>query len=399
MAAVNTEKKGYRDEPICDSHVHLTSAMPLEQTAAWLDGYARYFGCSRIALLGLPHSSRAANTDPSNNLKALYLKSLLNSESVPRPGAKAESVRCLFYALGGLFHHFDARDTASGFLAQVEELYETGYDGVKLLLGKPELRKRLGVPLDDPLFDPFYRFCEDKAFPVTLHLGDPAAYWLPWDNGHAPNYDASFPTLDGLRAETEGILLKHPRLDLVLCHFYFIADDPDAADEFLMRYPNAKFDLTPGSEMYAGFSRHPDEWCDFFRRHRTRILFGTDADNWARSFPLTEKDYEHNYSYIFNLVRNALEAKEPFRFEDVDWGPLIPLDPDDETRRLIYSGNFIRRMGEPRPIAPASACAAVKKLIPLYEAGEVPGSPERAAVDLKNCRVMEKYFGEDAKLS
>ncbi len=303
MKSVNTEKKGYLEEPICDSHVHLTYTMPVSRSAALLGGYARYFGCSRIALLGLPHSVRAANTDPSNNLKALYLKSLLNSErgsllTAPEDGTG----NCLFYAFGGLFHHFDSRDTASGFLAQAEEMFDTGFDGVKLLLGKPELRKRLGVPLDDPLFDPFYRFCEDKAFPVTLHLGDPAAYWLPWDNGHAPNYDASFPTLEGLRAETEGILRRHPRLDLVLCHFYFIADDVDAADRFLTRYPNAKFDLTPGSEMYAGFSRRPDEWRDFFRRYRTRILFGTDADNWAKSCPMTEADYEHNYSYIFNLV-------------------------------------------------------------------------------------------------
>ncbi len=83
---------------------------------------------------------------------------------------------------------------------------------------------------------------------------------------------------------------------------------------------------------------------------------------------------------------------EPFRFEDVDWGPLAPLFPDDETRRLIYSGNFIRRMGEPRPVDPALALFAAERLIPLYAAGSVPCDADRAAVDLENCEVMAEYF-------
>ena len=381
MPSVNTLKKGYRDLPICDSHVHITFTMPMEKTAAMLCGYMDYFGLTRVALLGLPHSVRASLTDPSNNLKCLYLKSLLNAKGEERK----------IHAFGGLYHFFDGRDTADGFLRQARALYRMGFDGVKILLGKPELRKRLGVPLDDPLFDPFYSFCEEKRFPVTMHLGDPEAYWLPWDNGHPPTYGDDMPSLAALRAETEGILEKHPALDLTLCHFYFIADDCEAAERFLEAHPSVSFDLTPGSEMYAGFTKHPDEWRDFFRRHRRRILFGTDTDNWAA--PDSDPGYEHNFSYPFNLIRNALESPVPFRFEDVDWGLLEPLHADDETLASIYSENFIRRMGEPRPVDNALAALSADTLLTLYEHDVLfAGDRARWDTDLDNLRLIAAHF-------
>ncbi|MBQ3707471.1 MAG: amidohydrolase family protein [Clostridia bacterium] len=381
MPSVNTLEKGYRDLPICDSHVHITYPMPLDRTAAMLRGYMDYFGLTRIALLGLPHSVRASMTDPSNNLKCLYLKSLLNTDRGERR----------VHAFGGLYHFFDGRDTAQGFLRQAKDLHAMGFDGVKILLGKPELRRRLGVPLDDALFDPFYSFCEAARFPVTMHLGDPEAFWLPGDDGHEPYYDRSFPTLSALRRETEGILEKHPALDLVLCHFYFIADDCEAAERFLTAHPTVSFDLTPGSEMYAGFTKHPDEWRDFFRRHRRRILFGTDTDNWAA--PDTDEGYAHNFSYPFNLVRNALESPVPFRFEDADCGLLAPLHADDETLSSIYSENFIRRMGEPRPIDDSLASLAASALLTLREHDVLfTGDRERRETDLENLRVIAEHF-------
>lgn len=381
MPSVNTLKKGYRDLPICDSHVHVTYSMPLAKTAAMLRGYADYFGLARIALLALPHSVRSSLTDPSNPLKCLYLKSLLNAEAEDRK----------VHAFGGLFHFFDGRDTPDGFLRQVSDLYAMGFDGMKILLGKPELRKRLGVPLDDPLFDPFYSFCEKVRFPVTMHLGDPESYWLPQNDGRPPACGEGCPTLGRLRAETEGILHKHPSLDLVLCHFYFIADDCEAADRFLTSHPTVSFDLTPGSEMYAGFTKHPDEWRDFFRRHRRRILFGTDTDNWAA--PRTAEGYEHNFSYPFNLVRNALESPLPFRFEDADLGLLEPLFADEETLRAVYSENFIRRMGEPAKIDRARASLAADTLLTLWE-HNIPYAGNRGSrdTDLDNLRVMAEYF-------
>ena len=44
----------------------------------------------------------------------------------------------------------------------------------------------------------------------------------------------------------------------------------------LEKYPNVKFDLTPGWEMYDGFAKDADFWHDFFEENSERIIFGTD---------------------------------------------------------------------------------------------------------------------------
>ncbi len=381
MICPNARKKGYRDIPLCDSHMHMTYPMPLGDQVRMLRGYMDYFGCRRIGLLGLPHSVRSAADDPANNLKALYLKDLLNRDAPARR----------VYASGGLWHFFDGRDTAQGFLGQVRELKSLGFDGLKVLLGKPDLRLRFGRSLSDPILHPVWDFCEREQFPVTLHLGDPAAYWERWDNGHAPNYGPEYPTLAALRGEVDEILKAHPALPLTLCHFYFMGEDPEGADRFLDDHPSVLFDLTPGSEMFAGFSKSIGAWRAFFRKHRTRILFGTDTDNWAA--PDTEEGMIHNFSYPHNLVRNALESAVPFRFEDVDWGELLPLFADDETLGLIYEGNFVRRFGEePRPVDRTAAASLAADLRSRYERGTAVTDEERRRVDSVNLGVMEEWF-------
>ena len=85
------------------------------------------------------------------------------------------------------------------------------------------------------------------------------------------------PTLGSLRDEAMRVIERHPGLDIVLCHFFFMADDIDRADALLSAHPKVKLDLTPGSEMYYHFSRDPDAWSDFFNRYNERILFGSDS--------------------------------------------------------------------------------------------------------------------------
>ena len=116
MSCPNNQKKGYREIRLCDSHVHVSYEMPIETTRRMLDLYMTYFGLERLAIMALPHSVRAGATDPSNNMKALYLKARLNALWPARR----------LYAFGGLYHFFDGRDTASGFVRQVRALRDLG---------------------------------------------------------------------------------------------------------------------------------------------------------------------------------------------------------------------------------------------------------------------------------
>ena len=357
MPCMNDLKKGYRPYPLCDSHVHLAFPMHVSDTAHMLDIYMDYFGLDRLCLLALPHSSRADATDPANNVKALYLKHLLNERQPSRR----------IYAFGGLFHHFDGRDTRQGFLSQVKALRDAGFDGLKILLGKPPLRKRLGTGLDDELLLDVWRFCERERFPVTLHPGDPAEFWLPGRDGSAPVYGPDDPPLEMIRSEILNVLSACPELDLALCHFAFLADDMERADRLLNAFPGLKFDLAPGSEMFYHFSQDPSAWRDFFIRRRDRILFGTDTDNWGN--PDRPEGCEHCFSYPFNLVRNSLEGTAPFRFEDIDYGLLRPLSLPEDVLKHIYFQNLISRLGEPEKADESALSREAQRLLDLCRRG------------------------------
>ena len=73
----NRDKFGYQPIPLCDGHIHITFAHPVDTTVKILDDTMTWYDCERIAILGLQQDSK--NTaDPGNNLKALYCKSRLN---------------------------------------------------------------------------------------------------------------------------------------------------------------------------------------------------------------------------------------------------------------------------------------------------------------------------------
>ena len=333
----NPAFNGYRaDLPLCDAHVHLSADHDFAWDAQMVRGLMEHFGMERVALLGLPSSSHRERVDEGNNARCLAVKRALNAE---RPDRFA-------YACAGLVLRNGGRDDPGDLLAQARARAAEGYDGFKLLVGKPGQRKRLALPIDGPVFAPFFSFLEETGLPVTMHAGDPPDFWDPARAaaGEKWAYDASFPTLAQIRAEVEGVLRAHPRLKLTLAHLFFLGDRPDEAARLLETYPNLCFDLTPGGEMYAGMSRDPETWRGLFLRFADRFLFGSDSDDWHSSDDLAT--YTWNFGFIVNLPRAFLERTEPFRFHDCDLGVLRPLGLPDEVLRAVYRGNFVRRFGE-----------------------------------------------------
>ena len=170
-----------------------------------------------------------------------------------------------------------------------------------------------------------------------------------------------------------------------------MADDIDRADALLSAHPKVKLDLTPGSEMYYHFSRDPDAWSDFFNRYNERILFGSDSDNW--DCPKKIEDCEQCFSYPFNLVRNALEGRSVFRFEDHDYGPLTPLRLRDDTLKAIYSGNFCARFGAPKEADENAMRLLCGKLLTLYEHDTLrSGAGTRWEPDRRNIEEMYDHL-------
>ena len=380
----NEELHNYQSFPLCDTHMHLVYQDSLEKTIKIYTDIMDHFHYERIVLLAMHHSLKG--DDPANNAKVLYCKSVMNAANPDRK----------VYAYGGIFHYYDGRDTAEGYLRQIQLMDALGFDGIKLLDGKPQNRKKLGRRLDDKIFDGFYGYAQEHGLPITLHLGDPAPFWdvkkIPqWALEKGDFYDESYPTLEQLRGEVEGILTKFPKLRLNLAHFYFLGDDIEACIRFFETWENVFFDICPGGEMFVGFSERVDDWRQFFQKYADRIYFGTDTYNMFYSDNL--EDYENGYGVGLrnNQCRLMLEKSEPF--VDQYLGRLVPLNLDHDTLQKIYHDNCVRRLGEPREVAGELAAAYASGVLEKFEHGFVAtASEERDRVEMENLRKIYSYY-------
>ncbi len=263
------------------------------------------------------------------NWASLYLKALKPGQIYVFTGVD--------YSRPGVFQ--DGESLAR----QAREFMEAGADGFKMLEGKPDARKKVGIPLDSPFYDPFYRYLEANQIPVISHVADPEEFWdaskvSEWAKSYGWFWgDSTFLPKEELYREAEGVLRKFPGLRVIFAHFFFLSADVDRADRFLERWPNVSFDITPGMEMFHNFTKRPDEWRDFFTKWADRIIFGTD--NTAGR--LTESDPGGHVGYCLRKahdMRTFLETDEA-----VFSGKGIKLD--EPALGKIYASNFERLAG------------------------------------------------------
>lgn len=197
---------------------------------------------------------------------------------------------------------------------QVQTLKAQGFDGLKLIEGKPQVRKLLPFPLDGPLYAPLWAALEQEQFPVVFHVADPDEFWDPercpaWARASGWDYsDGSYPSKEDLYAEIDHVLARHPRLKIVFAHFYFLSQDLERAARFLDTYPSVCLDLAPHMDMYAHFSRDPAAVRAFFLRYQERIIYGTDTDTRAI---VRGPDGVGLMRFIPQLIRAFLEQDGP----------------------------------------------------------------------------------------
>ncbi len=324
----NPEINGYTMRPLWDGHMHPHEQLPLARTVEIYEDVMAHFNYEKIVINALPSHGYA------DSYKAIYIKS------------RIENV----YANAGLSHYHDERDTADAFLAQAKAFYEMGCDGFKMLEGKPDDRKKIGIRVDDPIYDKFFSFLEEKDLPCLMHVGDPFEFWdinlIPkWALERGWLYDESYPSLEGLREEVDHVLTKHPNLKLILAHFYFMSHDLDLAVEFMEKHPNVCIDLTPGKEMYFNFEKDLHKWKAFFEKYADRIIYGTDRYNWD----IPKEELETSRAHMTNLVRSFLE-KDHFT-RTFPPGEMDGFAFEDEILDKIYYKNAERLYGKtPRPV-------------------------------------------------
>ena len=384
----NVEKNGFKNLPLCDTHFHLVFPETIDDTEKTFREIMEYFSIDRINMQCLASGSGHRNIDPANNIKGLYLRERLNEEGENRA-----------FVYGSLFHYFDERDTADAYLAQVTEQYEMGFDGYKMLEGKPSFRKKLGHSLCDPIFDPIYAFMQEHEMPLKMHLADPPRYWGPRET--IPAYaikrgwwcgDGTFPSFDALHEEVYGILKKFPRLKLCMAHFFFLGHDLDTARRFFENWENTSFDLTPGASMFRGFSDNYEKAQKFFADYSHRIFFGSDTYNAYVKGNTLDK-YETGCPHI-SKVRNCIEKSRDCLIDGgSDLGMFTPLALSDEQLHHIYFDNHCRLHPAPRKINRELAKAHAQTLLTDIETGQIDyGTPEENTLEKNNLQKIITYF-------
>lgn len=323
-------------EKVYDAHVHYSFDIPIEEMVQIYKEESAVTGTDKFIFLSIPNHivNGEFRLDRLHNVKGLFLKQAFS------PNA---------HAFAGLEFKKGLTDSerADDYLKQVEEYYAVGFDGMKMLEGDPTFRKCSGIPLDSPVYDKFYSFCEENNFPIIIHIANPDENW---DITKASKeaialgrvYGSDIPSKEQITEEMFGIMKKHKKLRLALAHCGFFGKHIDLAERFLGEYENTLLDITPGGEQLVYISREWDKWLKFFEKYQDRIIYGTDY----YAFPKDE-----NWEVAFNrrpkFVRQLFETNAEHDYLGMKFKGIML---DKKLRDKIYRENFIRLFGEPKAI-------------------------------------------------
>ena len=368
---MHTDFSIFRDFPITDSHEHIESRVDVRKTIESYRAIFSFFGYDRILLLAC-HDLLDRPVDPTCSLKCLFVKMALSPK---------------LYAFAGLQHTYDERDTAEEYLRQIRSAWEMGFDGFKMLEGKPGLRVKTGQALSGEIYEPMFAYAEQKQIPITLHATDPAYFWDPpeeeKENMRKLGWliEPGWPSRHEIFTEIDTVMQRHPRLRLVIAHLMCDNEDVREATRFLESYPNTGYDLTACESEYTIASRAPEAWREFFLRFADRLYFGTDMDNPSPD----EESIRRTWGYTSNcLSRTYLESMEDFERHGVRYRSLRL--PDDVIRK-IYHDNFVTRLNErPRRVDVQAFRDACQKLLENME--EDAAESDHVKLDRINLRYM-----------
>ena len=324
---------------IIDSHLHISNWREGDYIACF-DGYVREKGLSAINICAIPFY----RSNVSNNIM-LGLYKLACPNTYVHAG-----IELIEIPIDNMPHDMDA-------LTQYKELMEIGFDGIKMLEGKPNEHKKIGKNLNHASLNPFYAQMERDGTHLLMHVNDPDEFWDPerapkWAVDAGWTYtDGTFSSYEEIQRQTIKILEEHPSLHLTLAHFFFCSKTPELLEKLFALYPNLCVDLTPGGEMYVEFEKNYDYYKDFFEKYHSRLIFGTD-----RSRGCDEK----YANWLYNTVTAFLDTdKTVTSFDNKE---LKGLGLSEEKRDNILFANFERRVGvSPKPMNKEKFKAYIEK--------------------------------------
>ncbi|MBM3824304.1 MAG: hypothetical protein FJ404_15695 [Verrucomicrobia bacterium] len=253
------------------------------------------------------------------------------------------------------YSNWDSPEWPGRAIQQVETAHRLGAAGLKEF-------KRLGlylrdgagklITVDDPKLDGVWRRCGELGLPVSIHVADPRAFWLPYDErnerwkelrDHKPWWfgdPAKYPPREELLAALNRVIARHPQTTFVCVHFANNAEDLDWVEASLDRYPNMMADL---AARVPELGRHdPERLRQLFHRHQDRIVFATDFQVHDRLILGSSGDEpppgDEDALVFFLKYRRWLETR------DRDWPHMTPIQGDWTIRSIGLSAEVLRKI-------------------------------------------------------
>lgn len=189
---------------------------------------------------------------------------------------------------------FGKPDFANEVISVIDRCIQNGASGIKIW-------KNIGMVLldstgryvmvDDPAFDPIFKYMESKKIRVMGHLGEPKNCWLPfsemtdtsnlryyksnpqyhmYQHPEAPSYEDQINARDNL-------LRKYPELEFTGAHFASLEWSVDEIARRLDSFPNLTVDMSArmGHLQYQSIADY-EKVRKFLVKYQDRILYGTD---------------------------------------------------------------------------------------------------------------------------
>ena len=270
---------------------------------------------------------------------------------------------------------WDQPGFAERAIEQVNRAHALGAAGLKEY-------KRLGlflrdqqgqlIRIDDPRLDGVWKRCGELGLPVSIHVADPKAFWLPYTAQNERWKELKdhrnwwfgdpkqFPTREKLLEALDRVILRHPKTTFVCVHFANNAEDLAWVDRKLTEHPNMHADL---AARIPELGRHdPEALRQLFTRHQDRILFATDFQVYEKlilgSSGDAEKPTDEDAATFFAKEWRWLETR------DRNWPHMTPIQGDwsisaiglpPEVLRKIYFDNARRLLVRSLPFTTVRA--------------------------------------------
>ncbi len=206
---------------------------------------------------------------------------------------------------------FDAARYADEVLPSLEEDFAQGAVACKVWknIGM-EVRNARGefIMVDDPMFEPIFKYLASVGKPLLIHNAEPIACWRPLDE---PSYHAAYfknnpewhlygrPDVRShqeLTGAEDQLLEQHPGLHVIGAHLGALEFDVARVADRFERFPNYAVDMS--ARLRDLLCQEASKVRQFFLDYPNRILYGTDLPQQTPHSTLSDEQRQAAYRLL-----------------------------------------------------------------------------------------------------